>query len=92
MCTKAIRSQKSIARDHATAASFVGTDADGAAHFWSYLDQTIVVVDGTDAETYHIDRTPCDDLGDWRRHVATKRGWSDCRIGNAIDEALEALA
>lgn len=83
MSTNDPPSQKRIARKHLSTAWFVGLDDQGASHFWSFVDQAIAVVNGTDADVYHLDETPCDDLGDWREHVATQRGWTDCRVGNA---------
>jgi len=76
--------QKDIAREHCHDASFVGLDADGASHYWSQYYETIIVVDGSETEIFELDDTPCQTLGDWRRHVEHKRGWTDCRIGGSL--------
>lgn len=82
---------KAKAREKLTAPTFVGTDANGARHYWSYYDWTIAVVDGDTVTTYRLDNTPCEDLGDWRDHVTTKRGWDDCRIVGSEYDPLEGL-
>lgn len=71
--------RKSIAREHCPDAHYAGTDATGAAHFWSINEQIAIVV-GDETETYAIDETPLADLGDWQTHVEQKRGWDECRI------------
>jgi len=84
--------QKDIATDHCHDAWLVGIDAEGASHYWSQYFETIIVVDGTDATVYELADTPCTELGDWRRHVANKRGWRDCRIGGSIlGDLMEAV-
>lgn len=84
MQANATRTQKHIATEHCFDAWCVGIDADGAAHFWSQYFETLVVVDGTDAEVFELDATPLDTLDDWKRHVANQRGWTDCRIGGSL--------
>ena len=91
ICTHDDGDAKTRAREALTAPQFVGTDADGARHYWSFHDQAIAVVDETTVTTYRLDNTPCETLGDWRDHVTTKRGWTDCRIGGSILDALEGL-
>jgi hypothetical protein len=85
--------QKDIATSHCHDAWCVGIDADGAAHHWSQYHETVIVVDGTDASVFELADTPCADLADWRRHVANKRGWMDCRIGGSlVGDLAEGLA
>jgi len=86
--TDETRTQKHIAREHCHDAWCVGIDSDGASHFWSQYSETVIVVDGTDADIFHLDETPCTTLSDWARHVANQRGWTDCRIGGSLVDDL----
>lgn len=84
--------QKDIATEHCHDAWCVGIDTDGAAHFWSQYHETVIVVNGTDADVFALDETPCRTLDDWRRHVEHKRGWTECRIGGSlVDDLAEAV-
>jgi len=92
MTTNETRTQKNIAQEYCHDAWCVGIDANGAGHYWSQYFETVVVVDGTDADVFELAETPCGKLGDWRDHVANKRGWSDCRIGGSIIDDAAAVA
>jgi hypothetical protein len=76
------RPEKRIATDHATdEPTYLGTDADGAVHYWSILDRRVIVVDGDDVATCDLAdlRRP---LKHWREHTASERGWTDCQIAS----------
>lgn len=83
--------RKRIASDQLTIEpDFVGRDATGADHFWSYYDREIVVVgpDGT-YETHHVGSRP---LGHWRDFVAQERGWEGTpNVGGGILEGAAVL-
>lgn len=81
--------RKSIAREHASGPlDFVGRDATGADHYWSFRDRAVIVVENGEIELFELAETPLSDLGDWRTHVETKRGWADCRV---IDSPFSML-
>lgn len=84
--------QKDIATEHCHDAWCVGIDADGASHFWSSYHETVIVVADADADVFNLDETPFGTLGDWKRHVDTKRGWADCRIGGSLAGDLAEAA
>jgi len=86
------RTEKDIAQSECFDAWNVGTDADGASHFWSQYHETVIVIDDGDAETYDLAGTPCETLADWKRHVESQRGWADCRIGGTIADDIQRVA
>jgi len=90
--TDATPTEKHIAQQHCHDAWCIGIDADGATHYWSQYFETIIVIEDGDADVFELADTPCDILADWRDHVATKRGWSDCRIGGSIIEDIQTAA
>lgn len=73
--------RQSIAREYCTdRPDFIGSDGDGAAHFWSTYDQTVIVVEADG----RADTCTLDDcyrpLKHWQDHTADERGWDECRI------------
>lgn len=89
---EAILTQKDIAQQHCHDAWCVGVDSDGGSHFWSQYHQTVIVVNGTDADVFELGDTPCNTLGCWKQYVKEELGWSDCRIGGSLaDEVAEAV-
>ena len=78
MSTKSPTQRESI--DLPTTTSLLGTDAEGATHYYSSpVDGTTVyVVEADDDVTeWDLDETPCSGLGDWVDHTERVRGW-DC--------------
>ena len=78
MSTKSPTQRESI--DLPTTTSLLGTDAEGATHYYSSpVDGTTVyVVEADDDVTeWDLAETPCSGLGDWVDHTERVRGW-DC--------------
>lgn len=79
--------------------TYLGLDADGAAHYWDSYEFAVAVVP-TDAETtadadrYDLADTPCATLDQWCEHVRTQRGWDvGPRVGGSLTDDLQcALA
>jgi len=79
--------QECTARQTYHDATFLGIDAEGAAHYWSPYHQAAVVVDDGNAETWPLAETPCRDLAQWAAHVGHRRGWeTGPRIGSITAE------
>jgi len=89
------RPERAIAAEHCTTQPrHLGTDATNALHYWSFVDQHVVVVEGDDAAV--ATEVPVDDevygfgaldrpLLHWARYTESERGWDDCKIvGDAL--------
>ncbi|MFC6975660.1 hypothetical protein ACFQL1_14955 [Halomicroarcula sp. GCM10025709] len=76
-----------MAREQFTQRPFyVGTDGDGAAHYWSSYAQAILVIDGDgDTERFELADLPIDTLGQWCEHVRNEREWAtEPRVGGSL--------
>ncbi|WP_123539417.1 hypothetical protein [Halosimplex salinum] len=70
--------QEGIVEQLAHDAQYLGTDANGATHYWSRYERTVYVVDAGEVESWAFAETPLTTLTDWLTHVETKRGpWVD---------------
>lgn len=84
------RPERAIAAEHcSTQPRYLGIDATGAAHYWSFVDQHVVVVESENAAV--ATEVPVDDavcgfaaldrpLLYWARYTESERGWDDCKI------------
>ncbi|WP_436926222.1 hypothetical protein [Halosimplex amylolyticum] len=73
--------EEGIAEQLAHDANYLGTDGDGATHFWSRYERTVYVVDAGEVESWAFAETPLSTLTDWLTHVETIRGaWEDHRV------------
>src|SRR6056297_531074 len=73
--------QEGIAEQLAHDAHYLGTDGDGATHYWSRYERTVYVVDAGEVESWAFAETPLSTLTDWLTHVEGKRGpWADHRV------------
>ncbi|WP_436932566.1 hypothetical protein [Halosimplex halobium] len=73
--------QEGIAAQLAHDAHYLGTDGDGATHFWSGYERTVYVVEDGEFESWAFSETPLLTLTDWLTHAETKRGpWQDHRV------------
>jgi len=76
MATTQANPQERIARERLTQRpTFIGVDGEGGAHYWSSYEQTVVVVEGRDAETVKLAETPFATLGEWCEYTHDERGW-----------------
>lgn len=95
MSTNATNPYESIAREKTTQRpTFVGVDGDGAAHYWSSYEQTVVVVESEDiTATVQLEESPFISLGEWTEYTEEKRGWDvGPHVGGDLLELLmEAL-
>ena len=75
---------------------YLGTDADGAAHYWDSYERAVAVVsrdatDTADATKHALADIPLDTLGQWCEHVRTQRGWDvGPRVGGSLVEDLRS--
>ncbi|QIO25563.1 hypothetical protein [Haloarcula sp. JP-L23] len=64
------------------------------AHFWDSYESAVAVVPREamsidDAETFVLDETPCETLGDWCEHVRCTRGWNvGTNVGGSLVDDL----
>ncbi|QLH81279.1 hypothetical protein [Halosimplex pelagicum] len=73
--------QEGIADQLAHDAHYLGTDGDGATHYWSCYERTVYVVEDNEVDSWAFAETPLSTLTDWLTHVETKRGpWDDHRV------------
>ena len=72
---------ESIARELYHDAQYLGTDGEGAIHFWSIYHQAVVVIDGDEVDTYELADTPLSTLSEWTDHTEHKRGaWDELLV------------
>jgi hypothetical protein len=55
----------------------LGTDGAGDHHYWNRVTGVVMVVtdDGERTQRYTVD-----EVNNWVRYVADRRGWGDCRL------------
>ncbi|QLH76931.1 hypothetical protein HZS55_06320 [Halosimplex rubrum] len=83
--------QEGIAAQLAHDAHYLGTDGDGANHYWSQYERTVYVVNDDTVESWAFTETPMTTLTDWLTHVESKRGaWEDHRVGTGGVAAIIA--
>lgn len=91
MATKQTRTHESIATEQYHDATFLGRDNAGAAHFWSFYYQSIVVIQGDSHAT--VDLPVCKDgrhiseLRDWIAYTRNVRGgFKELRVSSSLSE------
>mgnify|MGYP000047146048 CR=1 FL=1 len=68
----------------------LGTDADGRAHVYRTLDESIhVIADGQRVHREDVTRRTVDE---WMAYVEGRVGWADRRYGRGIGGMVEAIA
>ena len=73
--------KESIAREQYHDAQYLGTDGEGAVHFWSIYHQAVVVIDDNEVATYELADTPLSTLSEWTAHTKRKRGaWDELLV------------
>ncbi|MDS0280006.1 hypothetical protein NDI85_19665 [Halomicroarcula sp. S1AR25-4] len=76
--------QERRARELVRGAWFIGVDGCEAAHFWSPVEQTVVVIEDDAAETVALADTPFSILADWVAYTDEERGWEFHRVGGSL--------
>jgi len=88
------------ANEHAHDATYLGTDGDGAVHFWSIYHQLVIVFDDAtdhDPELIAIPNyerstaTHIGELGDWCEYITATRGaWDELHVSASLGDQFVA--
>lgn len=88
------------ANEHAHDATYLGTDGDGAVHFWSIYHQLVIVFEtygDLEPETVAIPTyerttdTTIEGLGDWCEYITATRGaWDELHVSASLADQFVA--
>ena len=79
--------QKRTARKHFHDAQYLGTDGEGADHWWSIYHQSLVIFgsDGDAVETVKLAETPFSTLKGWTEYTKDERGeWQTLKVSRSM--------